>query len=65
MTVCKSCAIANGAKPHETHVSSYWVGECSLCSEIKKVCSFNDWCWLNENETDETDETDEAIQVKE
>lgn len=46
--ICRDCALAEGAKGIEGHLSSYWDGTCKVCKVIKSVNATTDWLWTNE-----------------
>lgn len=47
-SICRTCALKNGAKPRDGHVSSYWVGRCGYCGNQEFCCSITDWNWRDD-----------------
>ena len=44
-SICRDCALANGAIPVEGHCATWWEGECQVCHETRGLCDVSDWNW--------------------
>ena len=44
-SICKDCAVANGAKPVDGHMATWWSAHCDVCREYRGLCDVSDWNW--------------------
>lgn len=49
-SICRECAISQGGRAPKVHCATMYIGECNVCGEDKKVSSYNDWIW-SDNDT--------------
>ena len=48
-SICKDCAIANGAIPPKLNCATLWTANCDVCREYKGLCDVSDWDWPTGN----------------
>lgn len=44
-TICRECALANGAWAEEWMVCTVWMAKCHVCGVEKAVSDVSDWNW--------------------